>query len=520
MRRKYIDIISSVGKRANIINPSLPYNLSNLLKEQNNSQIDASLCYYSSAIDSSYIKGNDAIIDISEQINNIFPIAVITPGIQYDFDDYENYLKYLISKNTKAVLINTTMGLFAYNVPTFDKTFNFCEKHNLPVMFDYSLLGQNVDNLMEILMRYENLKVVLYNITWAYSKQIFSYMEQNENLHVTFPSFQKTNIIEILCQKFGAERLLYSSNYPYTSPGAMKTMIEYANITEEEKNMISYKNAEKLFSIHPKLRNFSKQDSEITNSLNKGESLIKYNIIDAHAHLIGDDSISVNDMCHNVTGKDIILSMNKIGIKQALFSPMEGIYFDGISGNQIAMKNTALYNGSLLAYATANPHYKEDIDQALRCLEKKHFVGLKLYPMKNLCNYTDEKYERLFEEVINQKKIFLCHDSIEGAQSLASKYRDLKILLAHCAKSFEYADGAIKLSKEFDNVYFEISNSKLPYGVLEYLVNEISEDKIVFGTDIGVLNQSSTIGYVGYSNITDKQKVKVFSKNIKNFIRK
>ena len=52
--------------------------------------------------------------------------------------------------------------------------------------------------------------------------------------------------IEDVCAKFGAERILFGSSLPYGAGSAAVSMITYANISEEEKELIASGNLERL----------------------------------------------------------------------------------------------------------------------------------------------------------------------------------------------------------------------------------------------------------------------------------
>ena len=71
-------------------------------------------------------------------------------------------------------------------------------------------------------------------------------LKKHKNLYLETFGFKAQDGIEEVCKVFGAERLIFGSGMPESSGAAAVTMITYANISFEEKQMIASENLEKL----------------------------------------------------------------------------------------------------------------------------------------------------------------------------------------------------------------------------------------------------------------------------------
>ena len=162
---------------------------------------------------------------------------------------------------------------------------------------------------------------------------------------------------------------------------------------------------------------------------------------------------------------------------------MDGLLFDGIVGNKSIDKIIKEHDFNIKGYVTVNPYYKEDFDLAIKKIHDKDYCGVKLYPSKNWYPYDGELYKPILEEAAKWQKYFLLHGTPEEAERVIQKYPDLNILLAHSIQSYEFMDKAIELAKKYPQISVDICNRYLINGSVEYLVNELGADRVLFGSE-------------------------------------
>ena len=82
----------------------------------------------------------------------------------------------------------------------------------------------------------QQLKVVLsVNEEWPNARKIYPLMKAYPGISLCLSEQVWMGAIEDMVDKFGSERLLYSSSYPVRYPGGTVMMVQAANITEEDK---------------------------------------------------------------------------------------------------------------------------------------------------------------------------------------------------------------------------------------------------------------------------------------------
>lgn len=94
--------------------------------------------------------------------------------------------------------------------------------------------------------------------------------------------------------------------------------------------------------------------------------------------------------------------------------------------------------------------------------------------------------------------------------ALAARYPEAKIIMAHTGGN---AYLAVKTVRPFANVAIDISGSLLRAGALEYTLEHLGEDRIVFGSDFPYVPHAICIGKVQEAEIPDAAREKILWRN-------
>jgi predicted TIM-barrel fold metal-dependent hydrolase len=142
-------------------------------------------------------------------------------------------------------------------IPQF---FNYGLHHLMPSKHMMALVGLITSG---ILSRHSNLKVLLSEGLMTYIGRSYDILVRmkipnvdryfKENFWFTIESEDTENLLPLI-KKFGADRFLFATDYPHDDPGGKMQwedhcLIEQLPITEEEKDLICFKNAANIFQI-------------------------------------------------------------------------------------------------------------------------------------------------------------------------------------------------------------------------------------------------------------------------------
>lgn len=526
-QRLYIDVNSGVGRMSRR-EKGIPYKVETLLNEMNYCRVHASVIYSNVARDYAFTKGNFELVDDVKKSTRLYGIATVIPDIQYELDEGWEYYDWLLDQGIKGFKVypkTLNHGFDAFNI---EKLAFYMTDKGIPLVTE---IGEtDWKDLRSILIAFPELKVLLCNTSWATNRYLFPLMEKFKNLHFEISSNQTNDILDICKKHFGIERIHFGSNYPHRILGGIKSLVEYSGLKEDEKDMVAYKNAARLFNINThEIETYNEDEcllDEIALKVDCGEPLDNIPVIDAHTHMVDTSHKTVSMIPMLNSDEDsLIRHMDRLGIDRIITSPWEGIMTNGTDANETSLKARSKYGERIEVYATCNPHYAEDLEKVVKIYHEEHkFIGIKPYWPRHKYDLLGDKYRKWFEYGDRNHLIMLIHSGnkeiAQKVEELSKMYSNMAFILAHSGISYEVADYNIEVAKRSDNVFLEITFTTMTNGIIEYMVKEAGADKILFGTDQPMRDPAPQLAWIAYSKISVEDKKKILGGNILKLIER
>ena len=121
-----------------------------------------------------------------------------------------------------------------------------CESLHIPLF--YHRAGRlSFEFLCEIMEKHPSLTVILsIDEEWPNARKLYPLMKAYEGIHLCLSEHVWMGAIEDLTAKFGARRLLYSSSFPKRYAGGTVLMVQNADISQADKDLIFRTNLQRL----------------------------------------------------------------------------------------------------------------------------------------------------------------------------------------------------------------------------------------------------------------------------------
>lgn len=246
-------------------------------------------------------------------------------------------------------------------------------------------------------------------------------------------------------------------------------------------------------------------------------------IIDAHAHygkwffpIYASDMRSI---------KDLMLRFN---MKAAICSSSKAIVYNLIEGNRELFQSLDPSSG-IYGYVTVNPNYLElSKDEIKRYLELPEFRGVKFHTTYSGVPIDSKEFRELIEYAEPYDKPFLLHTysqkDVRDVENLAKRFGGVKFIMGHMGGTETSWTGknwksAISASSEYSNIYLEICMTHLEAGKIEEAVERVGSQRILYGSDMTLLNPAHTIGMIMSSEISKEDKERIFYINAKGLFK-
>lgn len=234
-------------------------------------------------------------------------------------------------------------------------------------------------------------------------------------------------------------------------------------------------------------------------------------IIDAHGHLgHGPDFPIIRPTAA------LVASMDRLGIALTCVSSITAIFGDAGQGNDCVADAMREHQGRFFGYNVVDVGYPEKIERQLEAGLAAGFRGLKVWSYGSRAGlpYNHPNYDRVFAFANDHHLPVLAHvfgpelDELEGH---IRRLPNVRWLLAHVGSA--ELEKYIRFAREFPTVFVELCLSPCPRGLVEHLVAEGLEDKVVWGSDAVFLNQASQLGRVLFAQVPEQAKRKILGLN-------
>lgn len=199
--------------------------------------------------------------------------------------------------------------------------------------------------------------------------------------------------------------------------------------------------------------------------------------------------------------------------------------------NDLTIKLVRRWPDILFGFCFLNPRHSRKFifDEIERCIIKEKFKGIKL---EVAVNARDKRLDPIMKKVEELNAIVLHHSwdtSVIGRKmssgayqsdpsdiaGLASRFPRVKIIMAHLSAAG--IRGILEI-RPFPNVWVDTSGSQPHSGVIEYAVEELGAERILYGSDIPGRDFSSQLGRIYGAKIKEKEKRLILGENSKKLL--
>ena len=241
-------------------------------------------------------------------------------------------------------------------------------------------------------------------------------------------------------------------------------------------------------------------------------------VIDAHAHV--KDLSNVAAYTPNPYADGLLSSMDSLGIDVACMSVL-----GAGDQNHLMLDLVSEHPDRFAGFVLVNPRYPDDILPTLEsCFSNPAVKGIgEVHPTSYTHDYpvTGLAYVPVWEFAHERNLPVLIHAGPTSEANrcrpsdlgmVAGAYPGMNVLIGHAGgyDSWDMLDEAIETARTHDNVFLEICAMGRHPGVIEYIVKNLGEDKVVFGTDAPFHDWTAEIAHIAFSRLPDRVKEKVF----------
>lgn len=236
-------------------------------------------------------------------------------------------------------------------------------------------------------------------------------------------------------------------------------------------------------------------------------------IIDAHVH------IGTGNFFHMQADADaLVRQADALGVERLFVTELNALFYDMSEGNDRLAQEIAKHPDRLIGYVSVpTPRLgKRAVEEVRRCHEKHGFRGLKIYSHPEASIAEPGTYP-LLEAAAEFGMPILAHTTPDECDHLMTQVPRARLLMAHMG-GHPYAFGdwhrAVAVAKRHPNLLLDTASSQIDNGMIEHAVAEIGAERILYGSDMPLLDPHTQLAKVRGAEISEDAKAKILGGNV------
>jgi uncharacterized protein len=232
---------------------------------------------------------------------------------------------------------------------------------------------------------------------------------------------------------------------------------------------------------------------------------------------------------HTVTRDfaEFVAYLDRTGVQRGIINSqrcqVKGTPAEFVAGNREVARYVEQYKGRCVGACVVNPQFIEEaLKEVEYCRKQLGFVWV-----GELCNYTVpyeytiNEFELLVDEVVKLGMVLDVHTEHEEIDYIVGKFKAATIVFPHFGddKEYDHIFKRIDLVARHPNCYMDTSGyGHDRMGMLEYAVEKIGPDRVLFGSDFSINDPSTVLARIHNSFLDPEQKAKVLAANLESLL--
>lgn len=524
----YFDCFATIGKRAGK-DPLEPWKTETLLKEMERCAIHGALVYSHAAAETHPDVGNPIVSRLCREQERLYPCWVGLPHHTGEFAGPDELMAQMEAAGVRALKLYPRVFQFPVDDLCLAPLLGALQEAGFLLIIDRGQEGHpNVQvswkELRWMAETFPRLNILLHGLRWEATREFTPLALHCQNIHFEFSNYQGNRMLEYWCRQIGHERLLFGTEAPVKSLGAARAYVDYSELTREQRDAIAGGNLARLLGVDlPSPYDSPRNDDAITARALEGQPIDDMVVIDAHAHFTKKGSQGATRVFMNQSDLAGVVERNRrLGVDITAASPWTGIWTDYELGNADSIEGLKAFPEAFVAYAVLDPNYVEDWESALKfCYEDNGMKGMKPYHPRHGIPYNHERYRPWWEYGNTHHLFAKMHPSdhfVMEMHDLASRYPDVNFLLAHSGWSWKHCREHVALAREYPNCFCEITFTSVTNGTIEWMVDQLGSQKVLYGSDTPMRDPFPQFGWVAHADITEEAKRDILGRNMQRII--
>jgi predicted TIM-barrel fold metal-dependent hydrolase len=218
----------------------------------------------------------------------------------------------------------------------------------------------------------------------------------------------------------------------------------------------------------------------------------------------------------------LVRQADAAGFHKLFVTELNALFYDMRAGNDALAKQVAMHPDRLIGYVSIpTPRLgTRAVEEVRRCYEQHGFRGIKIYSHPE-ASIAEPETEALLAAAAELQMPILAHTTPDECDQLMRRVPEARLVMAHMG-GHPYAFGdwhrAVAVARKHKNLLLDTASSQIDNGMIEWAVAELGPDRILFGTDMPLLDPHTQLAKVAGAEIDDQAKARILGGNLADLL--
>ena len=240
-------------------------------------------------------------------------------------------------------------------------------------------------------------------------------------------------------------------------------------------------------------------------------------VIDFHGHVGRWDHLLMED-----NAPKLLRAMDAVGLDRAcvfnIFHP------DGKRGNDLTAAFVARYPDRFIGFAYVSPLAPQGMVPELeRAIDQLGFRAIKLYSPYTPYEYNHPIWDPIYQFAQERGLAVLAHTCPDAEPRFlgeaASRFPGANFVAGHAGNLDPYRRQSIEAAQKYPNYSLETCSTFRTPGVIEELVREAGADRVLYGSDLPLMDPRPQLGKIITARISNRDKRLILGENARRLLR-
>lgn len=467
---------------------------------------------------------NEHILAVTREQPRLHPVWMLVPPYTHELPEPQD----LVAQMREHAVAAAWLSYGAFGLPLQEWVFGDLlaplAEARVPVFLSPldAREGQLTDStdwsgVVRVCQAFPSLPVIATECrVYKHQRAMWAALATCPNLHIDISILWPSRAIDYLAREFGPRRLVFGTQLPRRTPGAVRLQLDYADLPPGGLAAIAGDTLRALISWHGKYRSdarntrFPEPLDPLHRAARDRADLSGEAFYDCHGHIgrTNQRHVCLKDAA------ELVAEMNTLGVRQCCLFPLLG-FGDIATTNDIVFDAVRRFPGRFVGFTFVNPNH--GVAEARRELERGLARGMRGVKTLTGILSPDPRHEvvRFACRFANDHKLLILNHSWGPAEALREHLRacpDACFITGHST------DAYVDLVRDFPNLFI-CTCPFLAWNQTEQYVARYGAERLLFGSDLQDLPIGWGMGPILYARIPEADKRKILGENLKGLLQ-